>query len=208
MDKIDVEKIVGGELSHEDIEKLDKELTEEQKAEVVQKATGDFKETLKSLSALRKEKNRIETKTKELDEKAKTVDDKVSQFRNEQVQKAKDRFKTEFGLTDEEFSKVEETFKRTDEGHVDADFVFDNLKRTYAYLNPDTLLKAKSEQDRMAKNANNANASEAGSHSAKPSDGQEIKKFSDAAVSLAKQAGITPEQAEKQISQGMSRKLM
>lgn len=212
MAEIDVNKIVEGELSQDDIERMDKELTPEQKAEAVQAAASKFKETLGSLSAIRKEKNRVETKAKELDEQAKTTEDKIAQFRNEQVVKAKERFKSKYSLSEEDFTKVEETFERLDSGAVDADLVYRDLVGSYAYLNSDSLLKTKMEleqmQMQMERNAEQATASEAGSSSVAPTSSKPANRPSDAAVALAKQAGISVEAAERQVSQGTSRKLM
>lgn len=209
MAEIDVNKIVEGELSQEDIERMDNELTPEQKAEAVQLASAKFKETLGSLSAIRKEKNRVLSKAQEIEQEAhKSADDRIAQFRNEQVQKAKDRFKTEYNLSDEEFVKVEKTFARLDSGAVDSDLVYKDLIGSYAYLNSDSLLKAKTERDHMERNAETANAGEAGSSSVAPVSIKPASKHSDEAVALAKQAGITVEAAERQVKEGTSRRLM
>lgn len=208
MTEIDVTKIVEGEHSQEDIEKMNNELSDEQKAEVVRAAAEKFKETLGSLSAIRKEKNRVETKTNELAAQAKTSEDKMAQFRSEQVLKAKDRFKKEINLSDEDFKKVEDTFARIDSGHVDADLIYKDIAGAYAFVNSEALLAGKKEEGNFERNAAAVVAAEAGSISSSPTVGEPPRTFSKEAEALAKQAGIPVEAAERQIKGGNVRMLM
>lgn len=217
--EIDVDKIVTGELTQEDIEKLDKELTDEQKQAVVQKASAGFKDTLKSLNAIRKEKNRIETKNAELSDEARRAQEaldsynsqktEISQFRSEQLQKAKDKFKADFKLSDDEFAKVEAQFTRIDSGKIDQDLIYKDLRGSYAFLNSEELVKAKELKTSMERNASGAVSSEAGGSSVAPSnDSDSDSKVSPEAKALAKQAGISEESAERQIKEGNKRILM
>jgi hypothetical protein len=130
----------------------------------------------------------------------------ISQFRSEQIEKARKQLLSQVKLTDEERTVVEDKFKRLDSGKMDADLIYLDFLSAVAAANPTKYLdltKQRAEQERVAAEMVAADA-EAGN--AAPG-GQQPKKFSDEVMSLAKKVGITPEAAQKQISQGMHRTL-
>lgn len=128
----------------------------------------------------------------------------MTQFRQEQVKKAKDRLYATVTLTEEEKAKVEENFTRLDTGKIDSDLIYTDLLSAVAASNPDQYLtlsqrQAKQEEDARAEIERQAAAGEA------PPAGQERKKFSDEVMKYASDNNITPEAAQKQLSSGMRR---
>lgn len=128
----------------------------------------------------------------------------MSQFRAEQVEKAKIRLFSEVKLSESEKAVVLEKFARLDTGKLDADFIYQDLLSAVAAANPSKFLelsKSAEEQEAEAQ----AEIERQASSGQTPPSGQEKRKYSDETISLAKKAGITPEEAERQVAQGMSR---
>lgn len=130
----------------------------------------------------------------------------ITQFRQEQIEKAKQKFYSSFTVSDEDKAKVEENFKRLDSGKVDADLIFKDFVSSYAASNPEGYIEAKKKLADMEKGAYNANAQGAGNHQSSPGGG-DPKKFDESTVKIAQQAGITPEAADKVLKEGLQRKL-
>ncbi len=83
---------------------------------------------LNDIKAAREERRKLSEKDKTFAEK----------FRDEQLEKAKQRFLKDFKYEDESAKeKLLETFKKLDGGSVDADNIYQDLVRTHLYLNPD-----------------------------------------------------------------------
>lgn len=129
----------------------------------------------------------------------------MTQFRTEQVNKAKNRFYAEFKLSEQDRAAVEEKFTRLDTGKLDAEFIYDDLLSAFAAANPKRhveLTRSREEQERLAAEEIEA---QAGGGGGSGGNGGEVKKFSDEVMTLAKKAGITPEAAKRQVEGGMSR---
>lgn len=129
----------------------------------------------------------------------------MTQFRTEQVEKAKTRLFSEVKLTEEEKTVVLEKFGLLDSGKVDADFIYQDLLSAFAASNPTKFLTLSKAQEQSEQEAADETERQAGSGGSAAPAGQEPKKFSDEAMALAKKAGITPEAAQKQVTGGMTR---
>jgi len=156
------------------------------------------------VAKLKEEGDRIDREIAAKKQETPPSNPEMSQFRLEQVSKAKARLYSEVKLTEEEKVVVEEKFKRLDTGKVDADLIYVDLLSAVAASNPTKffeLTKGQQEAQRMADDEIQRQAELAGGA---PS-GNEPRKFSEEAVALARKAGITPEAATRQVTQGMSR---
>lgn len=194
-------------------EELDK-MTPEDKAAVEAKVKTEPSTILSDIQkakALLKEKIRV---GKKLEDEPEGKVDIGTKFREEQVVKAKKKFQTEFSIDEKDMPSYDEAFKKLDEGHTDADNIFDNLKRVYAYKNPDSLLDAKKKIDLYKNNADEFTATMAGANgggSGGESD-EEMKKFSPEARALVKKAEkegteLSLEAAQRYLHEGLTRKL-
>lgn len=132
------------------------------------------------------------------------ISPEMSQFRTEQVDKAKAKLFSTVKLTDEEKAIVLEKFARLDTGKLDADFIYQDLISSVAAANPTKYLELTKSQEENQAEAQAELARQAAAGNAPPA-GQDPKKYSEEALSLAKKADISPEAATKQIAQGMSR---
>ena len=191
---MDHKEIIDKAINGEDVAELTKDFTEEQTHEFnvnLRKAVNEAKEKdLEALKALRLEKKRVA-------EKASDNDAVVKQFREEQVGKAKEKFFSDarFPLTTEQKAEFEENFKRLDTGKVDADLIFKDLTRIYAYMNGDSLLSSQEKLKDMEKQAQEFNAQGAFGSSGSPSGDGDDSKYSDSAKALYKawqKAGYGP----------------
>lgn len=133
-----------------------------------------------------------------------TISPEMSQFRTEQVDKAKAKLFSTVKLTDEEKAVVLEKFTRLDTGKLDADFIYNDLISSVAAANPTKYLQLTQGQEQAQAEAQAELERQAAAGHAPP-PGKDQKKYSDEALSLAKKADISPESATKQIAQGMTR---
>jgi len=131
-------------------------------------------------------------------------DPKFNQFREEQVQKAKTRLFDSVSLTDEEKAAVNEKFERLDTGKIDADLIYLDLVSSVAAANPNKFLELTQDQETRERNAIEELEKQAAGGGAPPSE-EEKKKYNQETLDLAKKAGITPEEALRQTTQGMTR---
>lgn len=129
----------------------------------------------------------------------------VSQFRTEQIEKAKRKLMEKVKLSPEQLAVVEEKFKRLDTGKADADFIYEDLLSALAAANPSKFLELSQEREAAERRAAEELESQAAGAGGSGGGGGEPKKFSDAVMDLAKKAGITPEAAKRQLDGGMSR---
>lgn len=126
-------------------------------------------------------------------------------FRNEQVEKAKNRLLSTVKLTPEQQAEVMEKFKKLDSGKMDADFIYKDLIASVAATQPDRFLtlSEKEENERIA--AEEELARQAGGSGGSAGGDNKPKKFTDEATKLAKDAGISPEAATRQLTEGNRR---
>jgi len=179
------------------------------------------KEEIEKVAALREakrvENERVESAKAEADRiksdseklKAETMSSKelspeMKQFRSEQVEKAKERLFSTVKLSEEEKKLVLENFSKLDSGKMDADFIYKDLVSAVAASNPDNYLTMSQDRERMAWEAEQETLRQAAAGITKPSE-TELKKFTDEALKLSKEAGITPEAATKQLTHGNKR---
>lgn len=154
-----------------------------------------------------KKAEQIISEAKAAEESLKASRGEITQFRQEQIGKAKEKFFTTFNaIPEEDKPKVEEMFKRLDSGKVDADLIFKDFVSSYAAVNPDGYITATKKLSDMEKNAAAANAAGAEPSSSAPGSDKN-KKFDEKTVKVATEAGITPEAADTVLKQGMTRKL-
>lgn len=208
-----ITKALNGELDEKGLQDLEASLSDEGKRLLKEalafkaKKKDDEEKARKAEAEAKAEAEKLEAIRKEIaseSEKLESTKKETSQFRQEQILKAKTKFFAEYKIPAEEQEKYTQTFEKFDSNKVDPDLIFDDFVSVYAALNKDSLLKAQKEAEELKKNADLHNAGEAGSHSTPPA-GQEPPKFSEAAMELSKKAGISPEAADKQLKQGMSR---
>lgn len=137
----------------------------------------------------------------------KPTNPEMTQFRSEQIEKAKNRLFSEMSFSEEEKKVILEKFERLDSGKLDSDFIYLDLVSALAAANPEkflTLKKKADEEERIAQEEIERQASGEGGNP--PQEGEK-KVFSDEVIALSKKAGITNEAAQKQIDSGMSRTL-
>jgi len=201
-----LDKLSKGELGESEVKEFEGKLSEEGK-KLLREALAF---TTKRQDELGKSQQ-LETKVKELQASVIAEEAKISQmksegtqFRQEQVDKARTKFFTDYNIPVEKQTEYEEKFKALDSGKVDSELVYQDFVGVYAFLNKDTLLKADSEKRDMERKAAEEAARGAGG-GGNPPAGDPPKTHSDVAMKLAKDAGITPEAATRIEKEGMTR---
>ena len=201
-------KVIGGASIDETIKSLDdaqktsfyQELTSQRKAEA------DAEQA--RLVALRAEKTRLETQKNDAESDALV---KVrSQIRTEQVQKARSKFVSEMGLSEDQMKSVDEAFKTEDSGKFDADLIIPDLRRAYAKANSDVLINVQKAQADQQKNAAQFNAQNASGGSFGGGTSADGKTYSPQTLEWVRAAAaqgisLTPEQAEAGLKGGTRR---
>lgn len=190
------EKIVGGE----NVDELVKDFTPEQKLELEQAALERSRQLrqaeLEAVSALRKEKQRLEGKTEDATKQL------TEKLRQEQYDKAEKRLIEQFKVDPAEVEKLREAFKIADTGKFDADLIFEDLKKSYVFVNADTLLKDSQRKSELEKNAAEFMAGAAGGSSGDGGAGGSGKNYDPAVLDFVREAqkrgvSMTPEEAER-----------
>lgn len=194
---MEIKEIAGKIVLGEDVSELTKDFTTEQKVELEKEtlnlATEAKNKELAEVSALRKEKTRLQAKA---DEATKDVQERI---RSEQSVKAKVRLVKEFNLSPEDSAKVDMGFKTE---AFDADLIYEDYKRQYAYTFADRLIKDSQEKVTLEKNAAQFMSGSAGGTSGGAGGGGEGKTYDPAIYEMVKEAqkrgiNLTLEQAEK-----------
>ena len=196
-----IQKALKGEMTEEEKGTL----TDDEKAEIVKQRDDVVGKVLGEISGLRKERDRVDTQVLDKKKELETTDTQLTQFRSEQIEKAKERFTKEFAPSAEDAVRIFEIFAKLDSGKVDADLIYRDIRSSYAAANPEKFLESDTKLRKMEQNAHAAILDGAGSQSAPPAGGQEQKPFSDNVMTLSKAAGITPEAAKKVVEEGMVR---
>ena len=210
-------KVNDGSLHGEELTNAVAALEIEEAVELKKKFADATREEYGKVSAFRQEKQRLETLVTERKaelEKATPppitptatpeTSDVMKQFREEQKQKAIRKFITDYGITEDEKNRILELHAKMDSGKVDADNIYEDLVGVYAFVNKDRLVEAEKERKAREAAAAAAAAQAAGGAPGAPT-GIEPPKFSEVTQSLAKQAGITPEAADKIVKEGTVR---
>lgn len=199
MEQDEINKIVEGEA------------TEEQVKEIEAKLSDAGKKQLREVLALKAQRKAEEARLAEIKKsseeeanKAKAARDSQTQLRQEQISKAKESFFTEYSIPEADRSEYEELFTKVDSGKMDPELIKKDFIKAYAAKNADALLKSRQDVLEMERKAAEANAAGAGSHSSKPGD-MEPPKYSDEVKKIAETSGITVEAADKIAKEGMHR---
>lgn len=201
-----IEKLLDEKTTAEERESLLSTLSPEQMVEYKTKAREAFEAELAKASAARKEKARVDALIAEKNQEIEKVNQTTSQFRSEQVAKAKDRLIAELKPSAEKLPEIEAMFSKLDSGKVDADLIYQDMKKAFVAVDPDSFLAAQNVAGAAAAAAAAATTAAAGSSSAAPS-GMEPKKFSEQTTAFAQQIGATEEQAQRIMKDGGRRVL-
>lgn len=195
----EINKIVDGSASEEEVKEIEAKLSEAGKKEL--------REVLALKEQRKAEEARVAKAKQAADEeegKAKAARDSQTQLRTEQISKAKELFFTEYNIPEADRSEYEELFKKVDSGKMDPEFIKQDFIKAYAAKNADVLLKSHQEKLEMEKKAAEANAQGAGTTSSGPSGG-EAPKFSDEVKKMAETSNIPVEAADKIAKEGYHR---
>lgn len=164
-------------------------------------------ELLGKVSALRKEKARIETPP--VPPPAPT--DFATKMRKENVDKASTRFFTDFKIPADLQAHYLELFKTNDSGHVDADLILNDFKRIYAAENSAELLSIKDKFEGFEQGADEFNAEHGGAPGGSgDGSGGSGKKYSPEVYEWVKESAkqgvkISLEAAERVLNRGLKR---
>lgn len=153
---------------------------------------------------LKVEATAIEDRIRNAKEEKSPENPQMTQFRSEQVEKARQRLFSTVKLTEEEKVVVDEKFKRLDTGKLDADFIYQDYLSAFAAANPTKHLELTQTQQQAEDAARLEIERQAQDGKAPPAQ-PDLKKFSQEALDLAKKADISPEAATKQVANGMTR---
>jgi uncharacterized protein (DUF3084 family) len=130
----------------EELEKIKEETEDYEKKKMALEE--EHKRVLNELKVAREEKN----KAKEMEESFQ------EKFRKEQLEKAKNKFFSEFEYkSDEEKQMFLDTFNKLDSGSVDADLIYKDLVRAHLYLNPDKYLSLEKNLSKLTNSAESLN---------------------------------------------------
>jgi len=213
MDEGKVKEALEGKLSLDELNneelsafrKEAKELAEKERGEVAGLREAKRAEN-ERIEKLREEAQKIESARQSQEDILNKGKEEVTQFRQEQIEKAKANFFKQFPEAEKQKEQIEATFSRLDSGKIDSDFILKDFVSAYAATDPDSYLAARERAKNLEKGAADFNAGSAGSHSANPEGGSEGEKYSEAAKKLAKEANISEDSAQKIQEQGMSRR--
>lgn len=202
----EVTKLLNGELDDAKVTELTSKLSEDAKKSLSE-AIGLRKERNLTQAQLKEESEKLEKTRKELKESEDGLSSTkaaTSQFRTEQISKAKAKFFADKSIKPENQAEYESMFSKIDSGKIDPDLIYRDFTKAHAAINADSFEQSKATEDELKRQAEAATAAAAGRQQSAP-PGKEPKKFSDEAEKLAKSAGISAEAAERQITQGNRR---
>lgn len=162
----------------------------------------------KEAEELEKARGKTEEEKKKAEEELNKGKEDISQFRTEQIEKAKEKFFAQFPDAKEKEEEISQKFERLDSGKIDSDFILKDFVSAYAATDPDGYLSAREKANQLAKNAEEFNKKGAGGNPSSSGEGGEGgKQYSESTKNLAKDAGISEESADKIEKEGMKRTL-
>lgn len=218
MDEL-LNKYLGGEIEYDDFNKGVDTLSEDDKKklserlsipEVKQELAKKSKEELEKISALRKERKRLETPP----EAPPTEDKKdyAENLRKENLETAFDSFFKEFGVPAEEREHYREVFKQNDDGSVGVDKIGKTLRKIYATEHSDELLATRERFEAMRAGAEDFNADMGGAPGGSGPGGSGGEQYDPAVLDYVREArkkGITisPAAAKSVLERGFIRTL-
>lgn len=205
-----LEKYLKGELKKEEFDAEVAKLSEEEQKKLetpevrarLKKAADD---ELKRIEGLRAEGRRIEDRNNQPQ-----GHDYGAILRKENVEKAANKFFTEFKVPAGEQQHYRDAFQTNDSGHVDTDLIFTDFKRIYVAEHSDELLSIKSKYDDLEGGAEEFLEDNSGAPGGGGQGGGDQKKFSPAAHEYVKEAAkkgikLTLVDAERVLTRGMTR---
>lgn len=206
---MDIKEIVDKALKGEDVSELTKDFDADKSTEFGKAMKKAADEELAKVAALRKEGDRI---AKPPEQKP---DDVQAKFRQEQIDKAKERLYSDpqYPLTEDEKKSLEDTFSRIDSGKIDADNILKDFKRAYAAVKSDDLISARDKVTTFEKNAADFTAGGANaSGGLSPEDETKYSKEAKELYASWQKAGMTGanrtlDAAQRVSSQGTIRRL-
>lgn len=201
-----VKKVLAGEITDEELNAFKSKLSEEGKKELDSSlAFRDKRRDEEGKSKIEEErlaKLKLDADAEEA--RLNQTRGENSQFRAEQITKAKAKFFETYKVPAEKQAEYEEGFKGMDTGKMDPELIFKDFERTHVALNSDTYLAAERKQREMERSAEDFNAGGAGSYQHAPT-GNESPKFSEVAKKIANDSNITEEAAAKIEKEGYVR---
>lgn len=198
-----VEKALKGEDYQEDIKDFEPEKLKEVDLAIGKAAKAEADAELAKVTALRKEKQRLDTVPPE-----KKEDPVQNQLREENVHLAKEEFfaNPKFKLSDEERVQFEAEFKKLDTGKIAPKLIIADLRKAFVSVKSEALLDSQDKMVEFEKNAAGFLADQAGGSGGQGSPDE--NKYSQGAKDLMKKwhsQGIknkTLEDAQKLIDRG------
>ena len=190
--------ILEGQLTPETLTALENSLSEAGKAEL--------KKAQAFVAKRRDEEAKLGQPSQKKDDQGEgNGADTTARFREETIQSAKSRLFSEFAVPSERQAEYDEAFKRLDSGKMTLENIYEDFKGVHAFLNRDTLLTAKQEQERMEAEAASRAAASAGSPGGSPSgqqthDEKVVEKF-------AQENGVPVDVAKRVLTEGTTRLL-
>lgn len=198
----DVTKLLNGELEDSKVSELTAKLSDEAKKSLSEAVAlrKERNSVAESLKADKEAKEKITAELKEAEERFNSLKKNTSQFRQEQIDKAKQKFFSDKGIKPEQQGEYTELFGKLDSGKVDPELIYKDLVRVHAALNADKVEEAEA----LRKQAELATLNAAGRQQT-ITPGKETPKYSDEVVKYAREAGISEEAAQRQLTSGMKR---
>ena len=197
-----------GKLSPDDKSKFDAELA---KPEVQAKLVAKGKEELEKITALRKERARIDPPAPT--PPAPAPKDFSNKMREENVKAASDKFFSEYEIPEAERQHYLDLFQKNDSGHVNVDLIVGDFTKIYAAEHSTELLNIRKTYKGLEHGAEDFNGAGAGGHGGGAGGGGGNEQvFSPEVLAYVKEArkqglNTTPEQAKKVLESGMTRVL-
>jgi len=215
MDKF-LQDYVEGNITGEEFEAKQQTFTEDEKKvfedELAKPGMKDklataSKKELEKLSALRKEKNRVQDRN---------TTDSLEKFRTENIDRASKEFFSKFNIPVEEQASYVEEFQKNDKGSVNADLIVGDFKKIYATKHADELLDTKTKFDSFQGSGadfNRDNAGNPGGTGGGTSGGESLDKAAKDIASESKRnpdlqrlgMNVDEESAKRIASQGTGR---
>lgn len=186
------DKILSGET------KLD-ELEEAQVPEYYKYAREKADAEQSRVTGLREARRSLEGKVEETTEKNKAEEQEMSQFRKEQVEKARRKLVEQFGLTEEEEQTVMSTFSRLDSKRVDADLIFEDMQSALAASQSKNFVSLYKE-DREARRKAEAEAAAQMAGGSGAGESQTKSKVDPKVKAFAEEKGLSIEDAQDILS--------
>lgn len=202
-----IEKLRNGELSETEIKTFESSLSDTGKQLLKEALAFNTKRQDEDTKLAEREKKVLELDANIKTEEARLAEMKGSgdQFKKEQTLVAENKFFADYSIPAEKQEEYRTKLKTLGNSHAAPELIYKDLEGVHAFLNSGDLLKTQQEKIKMQQQADEEVARAAGGGGGTPPPGGDPKQFSDAAIKLSKDAGITPEAATKIEKEGLTR---